>query len=433
MKKILSYKSIALLVAALGLVIMLSGCSTHQSVDLSDVVFEVGGQNADISNTISVRGVVESTNSRTVFASLGTDIESIEVRVGDSVTAGQVLAVLDTQDIEDAIVLHSEALRQARQNIHTVNFETWHTLNRGPGSFSTGTNQRLSRAQNELTIAERNLTDARRDFNIIVERREAGDETNLLGALDIMERARVELSDLENRHERLVLLNQIGEATAEQLRRSEVAIESAEVRLSSATATYESLMRIRGPFVEEANNMLEEAIEIRNNALFSLYEERIEALKEVESPNNLLGLTLAMSEIEYMEITLEQLQRQLDRGTVSAPISGTVTAIYAEVGAMGAGLLFTVEDTESLRIITSLREYDINRISEGMEVSITVDGTAGAVFGGVISRISPTPIPYSLVTEFEVEVQITSSISGLRSGMTARVEIVLDYPIVLEE
>ncbi|MCL2528619.1 MAG: HlyD family efflux transporter periplasmic adaptor subunit, partial [Defluviitaleaceae bacterium] len=109
-----------------------------------------------------------------------------------------------------------------------------------------------------------------------------------------------------------------------------------------------------------------------------------------------------------------------------APISGTVTASHINPGSIAAGLAFAVEDTASLRVITRFREYDISRISQGMEVAITSDGTGSTQHIGEITRINPAAVAGSPIVEFEAEITIMSEDTGLRLGMTARVEIELE-------
>ena len=43
-----------------------------------------------------------------------------------------------------------------------------------------------------------------------------------------------------------------------------------------------------------------------------------------------------------------QLQESLEDTRITAPCSGTVTAVYAEVGSTGSGLLFIIEDVDDL-------------------------------------------------------------------------------------
>ncbi|MCL2294851.1 MAG: efflux RND transporter periplasmic adaptor subunit [Spirochaetes bacterium] len=123
----------------------------------------------------------------------------------------------------------------------------------------------------------------------------------------------------------------------------------------------------------------------------------------------------------------------LGRQLIKAPISGAVTAVFAREGVPGPGLLFVVEDTDNLKIITRFREYDIGRIKTGMDVLITSDATGDAVYTGRISRINPAAIKNEFgetvaasVVEFEAEVAVTSANTDLRIGTNTRLTVILD-------
>jgi len=113
----------------------------------------------------------------------------------------------------------------------------------------------------------------------------------------------------------------------------------------------------------------------------------------------------------------------MGQALIRAPIAGTVTAVFAREGEIGMGRLFTVEDTDSLRIATSFREYDLARLAPGMGVAIMSDATGGAVYSGVISRINPAANALAPVPEFEAEVLVTCEGARLRIGSSARLEI----------
>ena len=66
--------------------------------------------------------------------------------------------------------------------------------------------------------------------------------------------------------------------------------------------------------------------------------------------------------------SIRQLNQTLDDTKITAPVSGTVTAVYASVGSSGSGLLFVIEDTEHLVVSTSVKGYDLGDVKTGMTV-----------------------------------------------------------------
>ena len=122
---------------------------------------------------------------------------------------------------------------------------------------------------------------------------------------------------------------------------------------------------------------------------------------------------------------LEQMERHLEEGVITSPISGTITAIYAEHGEFSMARLFTVENLDELRVLANIREYDLPNIYVGKPVLITAYATGEQVHTGVITLISPRAISIFPVVEFEIEVVITSNYA-LLPGMSARVQIDID-------
>ena len=159
------------------------------------------------------------------------------------------------------------------------------------------------------------------------------------------------------------------------------------------------------------------------------------AISELEYRQSADALTHARNNYRHAGELVSALRsaqgRQLARQRIVAPIDGVVTAIFAREGEIGFGPLFIIEDIENLRVRTRFREYDLANIRVGMDVVISADATGDAEYAGVISRINPAAVlgpggtPAHIV-EFEAEVTITSPVTGLRIGMTARLNIPLE-------
>ena len=72
---------------------------------------------AALASSISVRGTVESVQRRNVYSSLGFTIERVYVEAGDRVTEGQVLGVLETEDLNIQLLNAEASLQIAEINI----------------------------------------------------------------------------------------------------------------------------------------------------------------------------------------------------------------------------------------------------------------------------------------------------------------------------
>lgn len=96
---------------ALGLVAaMLAGCTGGKGAAVPTARVTRG----DLSATVSVSGNLEAPDKRTVAFALPGTVEAVLVAKGDSVTAGQVLARLDSRNLQRNVDLARTQLEQAR-------------------------------------------------------------------------------------------------------------------------------------------------------------------------------------------------------------------------------------------------------------------------------------------------------------------------------
>ena len=153
----------------------------------------------------------------------------------------------------------------------------------------------------------------------------------------------------------------------------------------------------------------------------------------LEDAQQAVAASQAGADQSVQETELEILQEQLESCTVYAPVSGTVTAVYAEVGAPASGVMFVIEDTDALQVRVEINEYDINNVTEGMKTMVRADAIDGQEFEGVLSSIAPAAIKNDPETEsgrqdvqFEAIVTVTQADTPLRIGMSAKADVITE-------
>ena len=375
-------------------------------------------------NDISVRGSVESVTSRNVYSTLGLMVEHVYVEVGDRVYAGQVLATLDSYNLELNIKSQQATLDQARQNSQNNLNNSQRMLSEATTNLANNTNMQILNAEAALNSAEANLARLRKDYEAAVRDYESGSDLQVVNARSILRNAEIASGNAERNYTQSRALYVLGAISAEDMQRAEDERVLAQNSLNNARISYENAASFQSRALEQLRVSINQAVATQQSSREMLHASRVAAEQEIARlRNNVSSAELGVN-LEHMEISLQLLKRQLEDATITSPISGTVTAVIAAEGAtptdMG-GLMFVVEDTDNLRIITHFREYDIGLIEEGMEVSITSEVTGGAVYTGIISRINPAAAELSQVVEFEAEISILSLETSLRIGGTARV------------
>ena len=192
------------------------------------------------------------------------------------------------------------------------------------------------------------------------------------------------------------------ESTRTQIDQADMALDQAELGKKSADTSYETSLKQQQATLEGIN-------------------------QQIESYEDALTSSQIQADTTAQEISLQLLYKQLEDSTITAPISGVVTAVNAEVGVPASGVMFVIEDVEQLEISTSIKEYDVTTVKEGMPVIIRTDAIEGEEFEGVLSEIAPTGVksPSGGAVTFAAKVTIPKP-GSLRVGMNTRMDIVLE-------
>lgn len=439
MKKFISVISAVCISGA----ILLSGCGTSNTV--VPTTAETSPQQPIALNEITSTGVVESVNSRSVYTMHGFMIDRLYVSIGDYVTEGQTLAVLDTanviEDLKMAISQQEAALEVASVSTSNAVQDARRMLAEANTNLANNTNPHILSAEVALNAAAANLEAARISHDVALTEYIDDYNPHLSGLESLIQATRLELETTERNHADFTIMHRAGIISEEALRQSENALTHIRNSYTDAQYAYESAnlqfqrlvergQRAVDSSVSMAEVALQAAIITHRDAQTMLNSTRNAARQEIEALQSLVTVTEASANLEQMELALAQTRIELQRITadtiITAPISGTLTTVIAQEGGVGMGLMFVIDDTDNLRIIASVREYDIAKVETGMEVTITTNATGSGGYTGMISRINPAATPNMPIVEFEMEVTVTSADANLRIGMNTRINIPLE-------
>ena len=368
-------------------------------------------------------GVVESARSRNVYSVTAGRIETVSVEVGDFVSEGQVLAAIETEDLLLAIAQHRASLETARQAGQTAIEDTQRMFGEASANLANNANIHVLSAEAALEAAAINLAAIQRNYNDALRDYTEGTNPQILSAESFLRSATTEFETRERDYANARSLYTGGILSQHEMRQAENALTFARNQYNDARTGYNNAREFQQRNLDQLRIALQGATASHQQARELANASRIAAAQEINMLRSHVSATEIAADLESMEIALMILERQLEESMITAPISGTVTQVFAREGEIGMGRLFAIEDTNNLRIITSFREYDLAMLAEGMEVVITSTGTGSAEYTGVISRINPAAMPFSPVVEFEAEVAVVSADTGLRIGMTVRLGV----------
>jgi len=131
---------------------------------------------------------------------------------------------------------------------------------------------------------------------------------------------------------------------------------------------------------------------------------------------------------DQLESQVKSLASEADESTVVAPIDGLVLRRAVEVGEVVSPNqdMFEVADTRVLVVELEVDEADIARVRDGANastVALSFFAFPGKAFEGTVSTILPDPDRQR--RSYTVKVRLDEPIPGLRVGMTAEANIVV--------
>lgn len=126
-------------------------------------------------------------------------------------------------------------------------------------------------------------------------------------------------------------------------------------------------------------------------AIDSLEATKIAASDQIEDlRRNLKEASQGGSPTESLSI--QYLRDQLQDTSIKAPIDGTITDVNMTLGEVPEGFVAKIETVDRTLVHSSVKEYDINTITEGMDVEITANSLGtDQVFTGKVELVYPTP------------------------------------------
>ena len=323
--------------------------------------------------------IAAATSLNLAFAS-GGKVAEVLAAVGDTVQAGQPLARLETQDLEDAV----------------------------------------TQAQINLTQAELQLAQTR----------EGPDAADLAASEASLKSAQAAYSELK--------------PSAAELAQAKLSLEEAKLALEAAQASYDRAAggwRVEVEYSNTATSLWQAQLNYQTElasyntlvaggtdterwAAWAKVQQAQASLDALQTSVTTSTLRLAEISVEQAQLDLQKAQRALDQATLVAPIAGTVTAVNIEVGGNTSGTAVMLGDLDSLEVEITLDENDVVQVSAGQAATITLDAFDDLTLSGVVVTVAPVATVQSGVALYPVKVALDPTGAAVRIGMTADVEIV---------
>ena len=167
-----------------------------------------------------------------------------------------------------------------------------------------------------------------------------------------------------------------------------------------------------------------------------LRKRDIMAQSELDAAQTAYDAALAQLDVNKAQIAqaqagLNQATVDLDNTVIRSPVDGIVISRTVDVGqtvaaSLHAPTLFTIaNDLSKMEVHTSVDEADVGNVSEGQEVTFTVDAFPTRRFKGQVFQVRNAPTVVQNVVTYDAVVRIDNKELLLKPGMTANVQFLV--------
>ena len=400
-------------------------------------------------------------------------VSEILVSEGDDVVAGQQLAVLDTRDLEQAVLQAQARLDSAQAQLTKAQAgarpeeiaaaEAGLAVATAAASAAsgavaiaegevTGAEADLQTAQGAITVAGSQLASARASYQAAqaVYNKLLARPTPL--ELQIAEK---QLEAAKNTLYDKQLMTKIGQAYAGEAEQAEVEVEIAELNLErvragarkedvaeakALAAQASASVKVAEAQVTKAQAQAAQAqagVGVAQGALAQAQAQADKSEAQARQAQAQLDLARAGSRAEQIaalqaqvklaESSLAEARNAAEDAQLLAPFDGTVGAILVDEGDLVGPQLVALQfgDLSRLRVETQdLNEVDVNRVQVGQQATVIVDALEGKEVQATVAGVSPVATEERGDTVYRVILDLQSGTeAGLRWGMSTLVEI----------
>ena len=421
----------------------------------------------DVSSTVSSSGTVISPSDIALAPTVSGTLSKLNVKVGQSVSAGQVLAQMDTTSLSSSVAQAQSSLAQAQANLAAITT-----------TVATSSLQ-LQNDQNAVTTAQNNFAYQQ----TLIAASQATDATTVATALN--------------------KLNNDKTTTTQNVGLYQSSVDTAKNSLASAQLTYNNYEGLYGPagitptfcasidtvnancttltqyasavtaaqttynnsLITQQQNLAKDAqtlvadqqsytdaqstaaLNVKKNAqTLASAQASIDsaqyALKLYQTQNNGSAVdtttTVDQAAVTVAQAGLVLAQKNLAGATVTAPVSGKIASISNTLvgatispnvtptnGATGATGFIVLTDVGGLQVTAGFSESDVAKIAVGQSASMAFTALPNAQGPAKVSAVALLPTTASGATTYTVTFQLTGKVAGLKPGMTTTATVIV--------
>lgn len=407
-KKKSKKKWIVIAVVVVLIIVMMYSCGKASTTTLYE---QVEVQKRDIITYLEFSGNVEAVNSVNVYSDASAKVLEVKVKEGDKVSQGDVIAVLDSSDIEYNIAKSELSLAQSKKSNDYNIRDSKNSLDNLQEQIALGLNSSMNNAADLLKTAEENYEKAADAYHeAIIDYK--GDKT------DAIVSAKKNLLSVQLSYDQTM---------SQYSDRNPIPSATEAVLNNNIKAAKDSL--------EEAREKAKEAVDDYYEAFLDAEERLLNAQRDyqaatlamqqnLESYNNNLEKTTSLADLTSAQMDLEHMKESLEDYVIYATIDGYVTSLKLKEGEYisAATPIAEITDLSTMQAKIKIDEYDVKDVAVNDDVQIYINAL-DKTYDGRISSISKKAVSQSDVAYLESVVEFATA-EDISSGLSAEIKLI---------
>ncbi len=419
----------------------------------------------EVSSSVIESGSIEAVQSVEVKSRVSGRLQHLFVEEGDNVQKGQEIATIDPEELNLQLQQSTAQLRGAessaarsRANIDITEKQLRSSLTEAEGRY----NLALRDWQNQPELTRTSLEQSRLAYESAQRARDLlaqvthPQELVLVDATHSQaqaqfDRDRANVDRLTGLLEKGYVSQRDVDAARAQFAASEAALRNAKeskTRLESKQSVERKNAEQR---VAETKAAFDQAL-----ARANIDKGKLDALNQAKAALDLARSDLRRVQLEkfsyeqaaaqaaQIRATVADSNRLLRETKIKAPMSGTVTKKFVEVGELVSALnsfsggtsIVQIADLKRLQVKLLINEIDVAKLKPQSHASVEVDAIPNVKFDGVVERIAPSSQTAAAspgaqpstdaVVKYEVIVTLANADPRIRPGMSAKCTIFVE-------
>jgi HlyD family secretion protein len=390
---------VLLILVTVGLLVGCGGAAATETVAPEDVPVVV----SDADGKVGAEAVIEPDRWSELRFDAGGDVVEVLVQEGDLVAEGDLLAHLETTDLERAVAQAELSLSQAQVGLSQAQLRL-EQLQEPADEVD------IRQAEHAVEQAAANLVAAQLDLTAVL---------NSTLTNETLEDAQELYVEMQHRYETRVEMYESGEEPDYWY------VDQAQEQMDDAKLNLDRIRQQGSAQLQDARNAVEQAQRSQQEAQDAL-AQLLEGADPLDVKAAQKDIDAAQLDVEAAELRLEEARSNLEDAQLIAPFAGIVAAVNVDPGdtvSSGEVAVMLATLDQLLARTVDLTELDVARVTEGQSAVVTVDALPDVELKGHVIRIGLQSVDYRGDVTYPVYVELDDAAPELRWGMTAMVEI----------